>query len=430
MYCKTAYDPKSTNLKQERVNKCTTSFFHVEKENFHATAPIRMQENQNADCSVCPKCGQTSYAQRKAYTSLGDDWGGQVLKENYCTDCSGRNRSQNVRKMYVNEGQSGYPKIPVDAQDYVTVLNPRRTGRSTDSTRGSMYGCDMIYVEDVPLNEDVNKPKTCDSNKSKAENSRVHPSKPSSENSQGGNNHKISDISCSKNVRSSSMSNREPSAKDQSRKTDNEYQHRDTKCLGNCRSNNAFNGKTTSTSNSESKQSCIFLNNENSEINVGKGKTVDPEKLESETAGKNEIFGKCTGSEEAKSKLRKGKVKNHEAEYSKTDNKSESLQKEDIADKTKHSASLKTGIDDAKRARKNEIFQPKDTGNTNRQKTEENEVPKHGGHEKSKLPRGSKRRRAPRRTTAHVHHARDSEKQDNGGVAEWLRFVYDSIKTG
>ena len=400
-----------------------TPFFHAEKENLHITVPRRMQENHDPDCLGCAKCSKTSYAQRQTCTSLSENWSDQVLRENYCTDCSGRNRTQNIGKMYVNESQSGYPKIPVDTQDYVTVLNPRRTDRSTDSGRGSMYGCDMIYVEDIPSHEDVNKTKTCGCSKSEVENCGVYTSKHSSEKSQRGDYHKVDDISCSESFGSSGISERETSAKDQSKQAENKY---DAKNSGNCRSNNKFNGKTTSTSNGQSKESGSFSTKESSEVNFGKGNAIDPENYESERPDRYEKFGQCTGSEGVESMPRKAKGKNHDTEYPKTDCKRKSLHREDIADKTKPSRTGKTGTDDAKRATKSETFPPKD--NRRQPKTEESEVLK---HERSKVSKGSKRmprRRAPRRPAR--DHARDSEKQDSSGVVEWPHFVYDSIKTG
>ena len=402
-----------------------TPFFHAEKENLHITVPRRMQENHDPDCLGCAKCGKTSYAQRQTCASLSENWSDQVLRENYCTDCSGRNRNQNIGKMYVNESQSGYPKIPVDTQDYVTVLNPRRTGRPTDSARGSMYGCDMIYVEDIPSHEDVNKTKTCGSSKSEVENCGVYTSNHSSEKSQRGDYHKVDDISCSESFRSSGVSERETSAKDQSKQAANKY---DAKNSGNCRSNYKLIGKTTSKSNGQSKESGNFSTKESSEVNFGKGNAIDLENYESDRLDRYEKFGQCTGSEGAESMPRKGKGKNHGTEYPKTDSKRESLQRKDIADKTKPSRTGKTGTDDAKRATKSETFPPKD--NTRQPKTEESEVLK---HERSKVSRGSKRmprRRAARRPAAQGHHARDSEKQDSSGGVEWLHFVYDSIKTG
>ncbi len=456
MYCKTSYDDEISSLNQER-RKFTASCFHEEKENlFTATFCARMQNNHSSNCPDCPK------------------WCGQPFTENYCTNCSRRNKNRNMGKLYVNEDASGY-----DKQDYVTVFKPRRTGRSTDSARGSMYGCDQINVEDVPLYKDVNKRRvygtsdnqqqtnttgsgwemggkgnvgncTASEKRSSKQSCRdecdkkfhqVDPVEQSS--SSGGSYYKIDDIIYSETVRSSN----ETLDNSERKPVHNENQYDRTEDVmssekGRC--NSEFNGSTTRTSKGDNKQPWNCTNSEKGKAKLGKGRSVDPEKDDPKRADKNETtFGKnenktsqkCTGNEQVKANLGKSKIM--DPEESRTADKDKTFQKEDIADRSKHSASVKTGNDDAKGAYRADAFQQENTDKTNeekRVKTEEEEAAKpaeHGGRERSKLPRGSKRmprRRAQRKPQ--THHPRESEKAASSGVEEWLHFIFDSIKKG
>jgi hypothetical protein len=452
MYCKTTYDHSTSNLNQERF-KCTAPYFDEEKENLYTvTFHARMQENHVPNCPGCPKCGKNLYVQPSAFC-----FNGELFRDQYCTDCSRRNTNRNVGNLCVNEDELGH-----DKQDYVTVFKPRRTSRSTDSARGSMYGCDQINVEDVPLYKDVNKSKVYEtSDNQRQANTATDPSKGNVENCtvsetrSSGHSEKCRDDSDKKFYQVDPVKLNRMSRKEHACSGGSYHKIDDISCSENV--GMLFNGKSAGISEGESKQPWKCTNSEKVQANLEEGKAMDPEKDDSKRADKNKTtFGfakdgtktskKCTGNnEEVKPNLGKDKIVDPETEDSSSADKGEAFQKDDIAGNSKHSASVKTEKDDAKRAYKGEAFQQKNTDRTNQQKSvkTEEEAPKpveHGGRDRSRVPRGSKRmsrRRAPRKPQANVH--RDSEKPASGGVDEWLSrggvdewlfFVFDSIRKG
>jgi hypothetical protein len=356
-----------------------------------------------------------------------------------------------------------------------------------------MYGCDQINVEDVPLYKDVNKSKVYEtSDNQRQANTATDPSKGNVENCtvsetrSSGHSEKCRDDSDKKFYQVDPVKLNRMSRKEHACSGGSYHKIDDISCSENV--GMLFNGKSAGISEGESKQPWKCTNSEKVQANLEEGKAMDPEKDDSKRADKNKTtFGfakdgtktskKCTGNnEEVKPNLGKDKIVDPETEDSssadkgeafqkddiagnskhsasvKTEKddakrayKGEAFQKDDIAGKSKHSASVKTEKDDAKRAYKGEAFQQKNTDRTNQQKSvkTEEEAPKpveHGGRDRSRVPRGSKRmsrRRAPRKPQANVH--RDSEKPASGGVDEWLSrggvdewlfFVFDSIRKG
>ena len=331
---------KTSNVNEQRP-KCTTPYFHEEKENLYTkTFDARMQENPS--CPGCPK------------------WCGEPFTENYCTNCSGRDK--NVENLYVNEDELGYNK-----QEYVTVLNPRRAGRSADSARGSMYGCDQINVEDVPLYKDINKKRVCEpsDNQQQADKSgsslgnhrnctmsetwpskqpemchvecvkKFHEDDPVEQISCGGSYYKIDDITCSETVRSSCESDKKSFVKEKKEPSHNESNRiEDMMSPEKDKCNSTFNENTIGNSKGEKNQSQKSENSEDVESNLGKGKTLDPEKDYPQTVdriNRNLVFAKderkscrkCTSSEDVESSLEKGKTFDPRNNYPKRVDKNE-----------------------------------------------------------------------------------------------------------
>ena len=431
MYCKTTYGNKNSGIKQERFTY-STSFFHEEKENLCTTFHTRMQTSHTPNCSGCPTCGKTPFFQSKTNFSLSGGRYDQPLRENYCNDCSGRSRNRNVGKTFVNKDEF----CDVDTQNYEPVLN-RRTSRSTDSARGSMYSCDQIHVKDVPIIKDVNKIKGVSADQRKANASGLNCRTIDAEkmsgmaNEQqhcGGSYHNIDGISCSEKSRTSCVFSRNTCASGDIHKEndghDNDYvRFSET-------NQDRFDAKTTRSSNGKHTRKCT---NNKMKADIGKGKSVYPEKNSSERT--EEIKASFRGDGD-NSTFRKTKNINPQKDNLRTSNQEEIFQKE--SRESKHWTEDKTEKDDTKGTHQDETSLKKDTDKMNpaeNVKTEgqPSKPADHGTRDRSKLPRGSKRvqkRRTQRKPQSHVHHARDSEKQASGGVNEWLLFVYDSIKKG
>ena len=460
MYCKTTYENKTSKINQKKL-QCTTPYFHEEKENLYTkTFYAKMQENHSRNCSGCPT------------------WCGQPFAENYCTNCSRRDKSQNVENLYVHE-ELGYNK-----QDYVTVLNPRRAGRSTDSARGSMYGCDQINVEDVPQYKDLNRKKVSGTNdnqrqantagsiKGNRRNCTVsetwsskhsekcqddyvkefHEVDPLETISSGGSYYKIDDISCSKTVESTCESDKKTRVKKERQPSHDENRRHRTEDIispekGEC--NSEFNRNRVdinetnfSFDTDERKASQKCTSNEEVEPNRGKSNTQDPEKRYSKRVDKTDknfgfVKDESKTSQDSMRGNEDGKLnrKSMNMDY-KTDDvphfdKDKNIQEECIADKSKQS--MKPGKAGAKKSYKAETFQQEDTDDqaTNVKNEETVKAAGHSGRDRPKVSKGSKR--MPRRRVQRkpqTHNPSNSEKPANGGVNEWLVFVVDSIKKG
>ena len=426
MYCKTTYENKTSNINQKKL-QYTAPYFHEDKENLYTkTFYARMQENHSTNCSGCPT------------------WCGQPFTENYCTNCSRRNKSQNVENLYVNE------ELGCNKQDYVTVLNPRHAGKANVSARGSMYGCDQINVEDVPPYKDPNKKNVSGTNTTTAGSSKgnhrncavsetwsskhsekcqddyvkeFHEVNPVEKISSGGSYYKIGDISCSKTVESTCESDKKTRIKKERAPSHDENRRHKTEDIissekGECKSefdgNRADKNETNfGFGSDEKKTSRKCTNSEEVAPTLGKINTQDPEKRYSKRVDKNE------------------KNFNFVKDENKTFQDGKNFEEEWIADKSK--PSMKAGKADAKKAYKGETFQQEDTDDqaTNVKNIETAKAAGHSGRDRPKVSRGSKR--MPRRRVQRkpqTHNPSNSEKPANGGVNEWLVFLVDSIKKG
>lgn len=455
MYCERTYKCNTSDSNQERLRRAVLSFNENKENLYTATFRSRMNENHYSRCS---KCFKDSYIQALQINVDRCKQG-----DNFCADCT---KNQKVGNHYANDFRYA-------EQDYITVFNPRRSSMSSNSTRGSMYGCDQINVQDVPLNKDVNKSRlhgTCGSQR--PENSTVS-SKSSSVSSEtwsskhrdesdttyhpvnpaklsrilkkktavfGHRYHEIDDISDSDSnevVVNSKTSGATTKAKSKQAKELENDQRTSSANVMNVKSVNA-DGKDASTGayqntpvlGSAENESKIYASANCTDgkavsSNHGKRNNVDPVKEDCSMASKDDPFQKEDISKE-NSHLSGVKPDTKRAcnEDFSSPQENVGFQKEYISVKNNHSSS--TTEADSQKTCKDELFEQK--ADMKKAQPEAEEAPQRA---RCKLTRGSRklpRRRAQRKR---VHHpAPVSDNLESGGLDEWLPFVLDYIGQG